>query len=197
MAMRTKDTLFNAAIYNTGLRPGNQTGVWEAMDANYEEIVRAAFEDADGTVPFGKGRVTLTSRSNGTFGYDDAFTLPNDVIHLIEIFLDGRSASDVQEPWEIDAINNVLLVNAAERPVAIEYVKEGGENTWSSNFALGIQRRLEAVIKNILEETEEASLKEQEADMFFMKAGVKGAKNRSSRRVWKRGGGRLLRARNG
>lgn len=195
MAVRSKETLFNAAIYNTGLRPADQTGVWEAMEANYDEIVRAAFEEADASLPFGKARVTLTSRSDGTFGYDDAYQIPNDVLDVMEVYFATSAAADILEPWEIDGINRKILLNASGRAIEIEYVKEGDEAKWSSNFALGVQRRLEAVIKNVLEETEEAAMKEQEADMYFMKAGVKGSKQRSKGRVWKRGGGRILRAR--
>lgn len=167
------------------------------MEANYDEIVRQAFEDGDGVYPFGKKRTTLTGRSTGTFGFDDAYALPDDVIHVIEVFFNEKAASDLLEAWEIDGVNNTLQVNGSERTIEIEYVMQGLEHTWSANFAKAIQRKLEAVIKDVLEESEESMAKDQDADFILLKAGVKSAKNRSQRRVWKRGGGRLIRARRG
>ncbi len=195
MAVRSKTTLFNAALYSAGLRPSDQTNAWEAMDAVYDEIVRAAFEDAHGTVPFGKGRVTLTSRSAGTFGYDDSYALPDDVIQVTEVFLNERSAADILEMWEIDGINNALLVDSDSRTVEIEYIKAGQESRWSANFALAVQYKLEAVLKRVMEEEEEAGVRDQMSDFNMMKANINGAKSRSKNRVFKRGSGRLLRAR--
>lgn len=197
MAVRSKTTIFNAALLRTGHEETQSGGMWRAMEANYDEIVRQCFEDGDGAYPFGRARVTLTSRSDGTFGYDDAYQMPNDVIHVREVFVDKYSASDLLLPWDVDASSGKLLLNANKRTVEIEYIREGDEHTWSANFALAVQRRLEAVIKDVMEEFEESSAKEQEADFFVLKAGVKAGKNRSQRNVWKRGGGRLIRARRG
>lgn len=197
MAVRSKTTIFNAALLRTG-REETQSGLtWRAMEANYDEIVRQCFEDGDGVYPFGRARQAVTSRSDGSFGYDDAFALPDEVLHVREVFLDGVSASDLLAPWDIDASTGSLLVNAENRAVEVEYVREGLEHTWSANFALAVQRRLEAVIKDTLEEFDESAVKDQEADMFALKASVKGSKNRSQRKVFKRGGGRLIRARRG
>lgn len=197
MAVRSKTTIFNAALLRTGHEETQSGGIWRAMEANYDEIVRQAFEDGDGVFPFGRQREELTSRSDGYDGYEDAYKLPDGAIHVIEVFLDAISASDALIPWDVDASSNNLLLDAGGRKVEVKYVKEGLEHTWSANFAMIVQRRLEAVIKDVMEESEEAAAKEQEADFFAMKAGVKGSKNRSQRRVWKRGGGRLIRARRG
>lgn len=193
--MRSKDTIFNAALFRCGLRPTDQTGVYEAMEANYDEIVRSAFEDATVSLPFGRARTTLTSRSAGDFGFDDSYVLPNDVLHVSEVFFSEYSASDLLEPWEVDQSVPSLLVNAEGRTIEIEYIRSGQEDKWSANFARGVQRQLEAVIKSVVEEPEEEAMRSQEADMFLMKAGLNGSKNRNNRRIFKRGGGRILRAR--
>jgi hypothetical protein len=196
MPVRSKDTIFNSALLRCGRKTsGGDSDVRQAMEANYDEIVRAAFEDSDGNLPFGRVRETLTSRSAGTSGYDDAYSIPAAALHVVEVYFNDIPAGDLLEPWEVDGVNTSLLVNADNRTVSIQYVKGGLESTWSSGFALAIQRRLEAVIKDFLEETEEASMKEQEADFAFLKAGVKGAKGRAAGRIFKKGGGRLSRAR--
>lgn len=163
---------------------------WQALEANYDEIVRAAFEDQK--FPFGKTRVQLSSRSEGRFGFDDAFVYPSEIIHIDDVYLNNRRAADLLEAWEVDAETRELMINASGRTVEIDGIKRGLEYTWSGKFALGVQRRLEAVIKDVIEEAEEASAKDADADFQFMKAGVKGSKNRSLRKF--RGAGRLSRA---
>jgi len=196
MSLRSKETLFDAALLRCGRgRAGSETALREALDANYDEIVRSALEEGDGTFSFGKTEEILTSRHDGLMGYDDAFVAPTKTLHIIEVFLNDCSCSDLREPWEYHAATGSILVNAREREVKIEFVREGHESRWSSAFAKAIQRRLEAVIKDFLEETEEAIAKDQDAEFQMLKAGVKGAKNRSANAIYKRGSGRLLRAR--
>tara|TARA_R110000851_G_scaffold22626_7_gene67000 strand:- start:915 stop:1517 length:603 start_codon:yes stop_codon:yes gene_type:complete len=196
MAQRSKITIFNAALTRTGnstTSEGEGSSIWQALESNYDDIVRAAFED--GEYPFGKARETLTSRAAGRFGYDDAFTFPLKFIHITDVFLSGNRASDLGEAWDIDATTRELMIDASSRTVEIEGIREGQEYTWSGKFAQGVQRRLEAVIKDVEEEAEESSAKDSEADFQFMKAGVNGSKNRSRRKF--RGGGRLTRAHRG
>lgn len=198
MPVRTKTTIFNAALVRTGnSKDQTSSPLWEAMDTNYDEIVRVALEDGDGVYPFGRSRETLTSRSDGTLGYDDAFKMPNSVIHVIEVYLNKCAASDMLVDWEIDGENHTLEISAKNKTVEIEFIKRGLEYTWSGIFAKGIQRRLEAVIKDVEEEVEESAAKDQDADFHFLKGSIKGSKNRSQKPVYKRHGGRLVRARRG
>lgn len=193
MTVRTKTTIFNAALLRTGNETtvsGSGSLIWQALEANYDEIVREAFEDQK--YNFGKARTTLTSRADGRFGYDDAYTYPAEVIHITDVFLNEYRASVLQESWEIDAATNELMINANGRTIEIEYIKQGLEYTWSAMFAQGIQRRLEAVIKEVEEEDGEAEAREGKADIQFLRAGVADSKGRSREKV--RRGGRLVRA---
>lgn len=197
MAIRTRITIFNAALLRTGndeVSDGDGSALWRALDANYDEIVREAFEMGDGVFPFGKVRQTLTSRSASTLGYTDAYALPDNLIHIVEVYLSTYSASDLLEPWEVDA-DGALNVNAGTRTVEIEAIKVGLEHTWSAAFAKGIQRKLEGVIKDASEEFNEAMEKDAAGNQQIGLASVKASKNRSQRRAWKAGGGRLMRRR--
>jgi hypothetical protein len=196
MAVRTKITIFNAVLLRVGFSEASEgSGIWRALEANYDEIVRTAFEGGDGVFPFGRKHLTLTGRADGNFGFDDSFLLHNSVIHVIEVYLSGSSCADLQEPWELDGEAGTLLVNANTRTVQIDAVVEGLEYTWSGSFTAVIKKRLEAVVKDVLEEAEESAAKDNDADFLMLKASVKSAKNRSQRRVWKKGRGRLLTAR--
>lgn len=196
MAMRSKDTIIQAALLRCGRSiQADEPLLSQAIEANYDEIVRSAFEDGDGNYPFGRARVELTSRFEGLMGYADAFTVPNDALHVVEVYIDGMSAADLLQDWDFDGATNAVLLNANDGKVEVEIVRGGQEATWSGFFAKGIQRRIEAVIKDALDESEEAAMKEQEGDYALLKAGVKGSKNRSPRPMFRRGGGRLMRAR--
>lgn len=198
MPVRSKTSIFNAAMLRVGgqaATEGEGGSLWTALDANYPEIVRECFESGDGTFSFGRKRRELTSRQEGDFGYDDKYQLPTDAVHILEIYLSDVSCARLLEPWEIDGETNSLVVNARGRKVEVEYVAEGLEHTWSAGFALAIQRRLEAVIKDVLEEFGESNSKDQDADFHLMKASITDAKNRSARRVWPKDQGRLVRAR--
>jgi hypothetical protein len=193
MTQRSKTTIFNAALTRTGNNSsteGDGSILWEALETNYDEIVRCGFED--GEYPFGRIRSQLTSRADGGLGYEDAYTYPSEIIHITDVYLDDCRASDLQEAWDIDASTRQLMIDASGRKVEIEGLKRGLEHTWSGKFALAIQRKLEAVIKDVLEESEESSMKDSEGDFMMMKASVKGSKSRSKRKLRK--GGRLVRA---
>ena len=196
MSVRTKISLFNAALTRHGLgkvTEADGSPLWEALNANYSDIVQRHFERQE--FPFGKARHTLTSRSAGTFGYDDAFAMPGDTLHVLQVYLDDIKADIWGEKWEVDASSNQLLISAGTRTVAIETIVEGQEASWSAWFATAVQRDLEAVIKSVMEETSEANALTSEAEYIAMQAGVKGSKNRSETRV--RRGGRLARAHHG
>jgi hypothetical protein len=196
MAMRSKDTIILAALSRCGRSSAaDEPFLAQAIDANYDEIVRSAFEDGDGNYPFGRARIDLTSRSEGTMGYADAFTVPSNTLHIVEVYLNDISASDMLQDWEFDGAANAILIDGRGGKVEAEIVRSGQEATWSGFFAKGVQLRIEAVIKDALDETEEAMAKEQEGDLSFLKAGVKGSKNRSPKPMFRRGGGRLMRAR--
>lgn len=196
MAVRSKITIFNAALLRTGnsdVTEGDGSFIWQALEANYDEIVREAFEGQEYT--FGKKRIVLTSRTSGDFGYEDGFVYPSEVIHIVDVYLNDIRASDLGESWEVDASANKILIDARERTVAIEVIRVGLESTWSAKFTRGIQRRLEAVIKSVEEEEAEADMLDAKADVLFLRAGVKSSKNRSEERI--RRGGRLTQAHRG
>lgn len=196
MALRSKDTIIKAALLRCGRSDaGGDSLVREAITANYDEIVRAGLESSDGALPFGRVMETLTSRNDGVNGYDDAYSVSNGALHICEVYLDDCPASDLQEPWEYDGVNRRILVSSRGRSVSVKVIKDGLEYTWSSEFAKSVQRSIEAVIKDVLEEPEESAAKDQEADFSLLKANVKGSKGRSPRRLYKKGGGRLSRAR--
>lgn len=192
MAVRTKLTIINAALTRLGWNTttlGSGRPEVLALEQNYDEIVRSAFEMNQ--FPFGKGIQILTSRSDGDFGFDDAYLYPIDVLHVREVWLGDYKASDIDEEWELEVENRLIHLNAEERVVTLEYHKTGLEHTWSGTFTRAIQLKLEAVLKDFAEETREAQEKEAEAEHILTKSIVKSSKNRSPHRLFRPGRLRL------
>lgn len=194
MPQRSKTTIFNAALTRCGLTSiteGEGSSIWLAMDANYDEIVREAFEG--GSFPFGRGQLELTSRADSDLiDYDDAFVVPGYVLHIEHLYLNNDLAEDLLERWEFRGSDSTIHLSADSRKITIQYRASGLENTWSSAFSLGVQRKLEAVIKDVEEETEESELKEARGDQMLLQAGFKASDSRNKRKMFKRG--RLVRA---
>ena len=149
------------------------------MDRWYDEIVRDAFESGD--FHFGKTRLDLTTRSAGDFGFDDAWLLPNDILHIIKVFVNKYDTED----WERNG--KYLYINASSL-VAVEYVKSGQEDRWTAAFAKGIVGELEALLRrSINEEYEEGRDTAQMAKFQLQIAGTQSSKQRGQRRPFRKG----------
>lgn len=180
---RSKITLFNAAMAKAGhsrqLIEGDTAPAFFVLDTNYPEIVGEAFESS--RLHFGKIRATLTTRSDGDFGFDNRYLLPNDFLSAIRVEVDDALPRD----WEI---NGDHLYLHAETGVVLEYIRQGAESMWSSTFANAIIYLLAALIKeSVNEEVEEAQALETAGENKLMKAGILSSKQRKDRRPYKEG----------
>lgn len=176
-------TLFNAAMARAGLSKqlveGDTAPVFFVLDSNYPEIVGEAFESS--RLHFGKVRASLTTRTDGDFGFDYRYLLPSDFLSAIRVEVDEALPRD----WEI---NGDYLYLDAETGVVLEYIRQGAESMWSSTFANGIIHLLAALIKeSVEEEVEEAQRLEGIGENKLMKAGILSSKQRKDRRPYKEG----------
>ncbi len=180
---RSKITLFNAAMAKAGhskqLIEGDTAPAFFVLDTNYPEIVGEAFESS--RLHFGKIRAPLTTRSEGDFGFDYRYLLPDDFLSVIRVEVDGVQPRD----WEI---NGEYLYLDASTGVVIEYIRQGAESMWSATFANAIIHLLTALIKeSVNEEIEEAQALETTGENKLMKAGILSSKQRQDRRHYKEG----------
>lgn len=181
---RSKLTIMNMALSASG-QPGKEvtaasTGPeYALMDRWYPEIVGEVFEEGD--FHFGKTRVALTTPGTANFGFDYAWLLPSDVLHIIQVFVSDYDTED----WEQ---NDRYLYIDAESSVEVEYVKAGQEDKWSSKLAMAVARKLEALVRrSINEEYEEARDTEQAANFLVQMAGTHSSKQRGKRRGFQKG----------
>lgn len=188
---RSKIQIFNAALTatrNNTVTTNDGSKEWLLLESNWTGIVEAALER--GRYNFSRERVDLTSRNDGAFGYDDRYTLPADCLIVRHVYVDEVLTED----WETDA--DELFINATSG-VEAEYVQIADvEQTWSRQFDLGIQLKMEAVcLRGLNEEYAEADRREERADYELLRARSISSGQRGKRRPYREG--RVMRARHG
>ncbi len=181
---RSKLTLYNMALSASGQAGKEVTEAsvgpeFALLERWYPEIVGAAFEEGD--FHFGKQMFTPTTRSAGDFNFDDAWLLPDDVLHIIEVRVNKYDTED----WEW---NGQHLYIDASSGVTVEYIKAGAEHLWSSKAAIAIAGKLEALLRrSINEEYEEGRDTDQAANFQMQMAGTQSSKQRGKRRGFQKG----------
>lgn len=181
---RSRMTIFNAALRvageNKDLVDGDTAPEFGVLERNYPEIVGEAFEST--RLDFGKARAALTTRSDGDFGFDHKYLLPDDFLAVIRVEVNERNPIG---DWEI---NGSHLYIDDDEDVEIEYIRQGSETSWSATFANGIIHKLAALIKSAVhEEPEEAQILDERGEFKLTKAGILSSKQRRDRRPYKAG----------
>lgn len=175
--------IMNAALQQQGfdeqLSENDGTAEFRLLAAKWPLIVEAELEN--GLYNFTRKQVFLQTRIAGQFGYEDAFLIPSDVLHVRRCwYMDGDQR--IEPSWLQDGTHVHV-----DRPdgVFIEYVDAADPYLWSANFSAGVSLALEAVLLGFKEEWGAASQKEQEAGMKFQSARTNSSKGRSPRRAYR------------
>lgn len=159
------------------------------LSSNWPSIIEAELED--GAYYFTRETATLTDRSDGKFGFDDAYTVPATAIHVRRVWL-GKSKEEAV--WSQDGTH--IFLNAGDQAVHVEYVVVPDTDLWSANFARGVQMKLEAIVlRSLKEEHREARAMDEQAETYFQRARTNSSKARSATRPFRPG--RIARARFG
>ena len=183
--------LFNAALLAQGQEEivveSDGSIEWRLLARNWPGIVEAELED--GAYHFTREQEFLQTRSDGRFGFRDAFMVPPIALHVRRVWVDDRPETD----WTQDGTH--VHVDCPEG-VWAEYLIVSNPDLWSANFSKGVQCKLEAVIlRAIKEEFNEALGMEQQAEIYFQRARTNTSKARSAVEPYR--GGRFGRARFG
>lgn len=171
--------IMNAALISQGLEEINESvslPEHRVLSRNWPLIVEAELED--GAYHFTKVETTLNTRSAGSFGFDDAYLLPGDALHVRKVRLEASSGSRWEPDWVQD--DRYVYLNSTDG-VIVEYVKVTEPTFWTANFARGVQMKLEAaLLRAVKEETGEASNMEQMAEAQFQRARTNSSKARKA-----------------
>lgn len=177
--------IINAALTSTGNNPipseNDGSAPWRIASANYDIIVDAELEKVPWS--FARKIETMTSRSDGDFGYEDAFTAAGDFLTVRRLRLGTDEGCDI-ENW--DEADGIVYCDASGGPVWMEYTYQAPSNKWSKLFTKGVRQRLEALfLRAINEEDTEARNRDGMADQTFMDAARISTRRRSPRPAFK------------
>jgi hypothetical protein len=169
--------IMNVALVTQGFDEINESQSLpeqRALSRNWPMIVEAELEDSN--LHFTKVEDTLSNRTAGKYGFDDAYLLPGTALHVRKVWVECPQ-SDRREPkWVQD--DRYVYLDSTDG-VIVEYVVSQEATFWSANFARGVQMKLEAVLLRIKEEYGEASQMEQAAEVHFQRARTNSSKARS------------------
>ena len=156
---------------------------FRTLSSNWAGIVEAELED--GNYYFTKQQANLITRSDGKFGYDDAYVVPSDALHVRHLWV----LTDIGERVEIDWVQDGTYVHIDDPDGCwIEYIDVAGVDIWSANFSRGVQKKLEALISRaVKEEFGDADRLDQEAEVYFQRARTNSTKARTAQPMYKKG----------
>lgn len=178
-------SIFNAALVAQGMQEivseNDGSDEFRVLARNWPAIVEAELED--GAYFFARREAVLNNRSDGKFGYEDAFLIPAEAIHVRRVWepKDPRCSIDYVQDGTHIHVNHPA-------PLTIQYLEVTEPHLWSANFTRGVQMKLEAVILRALkEEHAEARDMEQQAEIYFQRARTNSSKARSATKPIRRG----------
>lgn len=185
--------IINAALLAQGqeeISANDGSLEWRTLSRNWPAIVEAEFED--GGYFFTKTEATLHSRTDGKFGFEDAYLVPADALHVRSVWL-VENGQRFETDWLQDG-SHVHLNGGSG--CLIEYVTSQDSHIWSANFVRGVQLRLEAlVLRGPKEEHAEADRTDERAEVAFQRARTISSKTGTPKPAFKKGP--IARARSG
>ena len=169
--------IINAALLAQGQEPvssGDGSIEWRVLSDNWPAVIEAELED--GNFHFTREETSLIVRTDGKFGFDDAYQVPADALHVRNVWVES---GDVR--YDVDWVQDSTHVHLnSDTGCVIEYVVSADPSLWTAAFSLGIQYRLEAIILRSLKEEYSESLKLEEMAAFqLQRARTKSASSRS------------------
>lgn len=180
----------NAALLAEGedeiVAENDGSNEWRLLSKQWPLIVEAEMEDSN--LFFTRQQVQLLSRTDGKFGFEDAYAVPAAALHVRRVWIvvnDTRSELD----WAQDGTN--VYVDEDEG-VWIEYIEAADVSFWGANFSRGVEMKLRAAILSFREDPRSAD-REQQAEVHFQRARTNSSKARSPTEPYRTG--RFARAR--
>lgn len=184
----SKVEIINAALLAQGqemLSSENDGSIqWITLSKNWPSIVEAELED--GQYHFTREEVALETRVDGKFGFDDAYLVPADALHVRRVFTEDTSGRRTL----LDFVQDDAYVHVDEPDgVSVEYLVCPDISAWSPLFVRGIQLRMEAVIlRAFKEEFQEAAALDSAAEYTLARARTSSSNARSQTEFFKQGG---------
>lgn len=172
--------VMNAALLAQGqeevLAAGDGTVEWRLLFRNWPLIVESELED--GNYHFTKQQAHLLTRTDGKFGFDDGYLVPDASLYVRNLWIEDAAGNRIRCDWIQDS--QYVYLNHPDG-VWIEHLIAADAALWTASFARGVQLMMEALIaKAIKEEPREAQDLEMQAEMQFQRARASSSRQRSA-----------------
>lgn len=178
--------IMNAALISQAfeevLSENDGSDEYRLLSRNWPTIVEAELEA--GAYHYARQQAHLVSRQPGAFGYDDAYLVPLDALHVRRVWTEDDSGVRDFPDWSQDGTR--IHVNNPEG-VFIEYVHAADPSFWGANFSMGVQMKLEAVLLRFREEYGAADRIDLKGDDFFSVARTMSSRSRSAKEPYREG----------
>ena len=178
--------IFNAALVSQGqdeIALGDGSHEWRILSRNWPTIVEAELED--GNYRFTKNERFLNTRADGSYGYDDGYLIPGDVLHVRRLWIEDERGDRREPDWTQDGTH--VYLNEPNGVIA-ECIIVSEPDLWRPNFVRGVQMKHEAVIlRAIKEEYGEAAEMEDMAEIYFQRARAKSSNSGSAHTAYRKG----------
>tara|TARA_R110000868_G_scaffold237132_9_gene491607 strand:- start:20050 stop:20637 length:588 start_codon:yes stop_codon:yes gene_type:complete len=172
--------IMNAALTEQGLEKlasiNDGSPEFEAMNGSWPLVVEAELED--GHYNFSRQQEFLQTRSDGAFGYADAYLLPQNTLHVRHVW--SEASPGVRTFIEFSTDAERVYVDS-EAGCFAELLISQDPALWGANFARGIQMKMEAVLLRLQEDP--SSEMEQAAEVYFQKARTISSKARTPKKL--------------
>jgi hypothetical protein len=154
---------------------------WVLLSTQWPLIVEAELES--GNYHFTRKQAFLQTRSDGLFGFDDAYLIPGDALHVRRLWTEDDSGErDTDIPWGQDGTK--VHVNQPNG-VYVEYIVASDPDLWSANFSLGVKMKMEAILLRNKEDYAAAKDMDSEAEDVFQRARTNSSRSRSATDMYK------------
>lgn len=187
--------IMNAALISEGFEEivseNDGSDEWRLLSRNWPLVVEPELED--GNFFFTKKQTFLATRTDGKFGFTDAYLAPAAALHVKRAWTEEEDGTRNMLEWAQDGER--VYVNDQPDGIFIEYAEAADVSFWSATFSRAVQMKLQAVLLRFKEERTAASEMDQQAEIYFQRARTISSKSRSATEPYKQG--RIARARFG
>lgn len=185
--------IMNAALavqgYDEIVTDNDGSDEWQLLSRQWPLIVEAELEA--GNYHFTRQQALLNQRQDGLFGFDDAYLIPLEAMHVRRLWTeDDQGNRDTDVPWGQDGTR--VHVNEPDG-VYIEYLVAADPDLWGANFSLGVNMKLQAILLRNKEDYAAAERMDMAAEQKFQLARTTSSRSRSATEPYK--AGRIAQAR--
>lgn len=179
--------IMNAALavqgYDEIVTDNDGSDEWRLLSRQWPLLVEAELEA--GNYHFTRKQAFLNQRQDGLFGFDDAYLVPAEAMHVRRLWTeDDNGERNTDVPWGQDGTR--VHVNEPSG-VFVEYLIAADPNLWGANFSLAVNMKMQAVLLRNKEDYAAARDMDSEAEQKFQLARTTSSKARSATEPYKQG----------